>query len=273
MVPKLKLDYHLTEGLMGMYKVLIIEDEDMIRNGLKYMVNWVNINCVVVGEATNGQEGLEKIAELSPDIILLDINMPIVNGLDLLQKAIGKYTFSTIILSGYDDFNYAKRAIEYNVTEYLLKPVDHKELIAAVESAKESITLRRKYQLIRSRNINSDNINILNLNVWNNINDKSVHVTKMIEYIQEHYHEKISMQDLVDLLGMSATYLNKKFKENTTYTFNEFLNRYRIQKAIDIIRIGEGKISMIALDVGFSNYRYFIKVFKRYTNLLPSDFS
>ncbi len=256
-----------------MYKVLIIEDEDMIRNGLKYMVNWVSMDCVVVGEATNGQEGLDKIAELSPDIVLLDINMPIKNGLDLLQEAAGKYIFSTIILSGYDDFNYAKRAIEFDVTEYLLKPVDHQELITAVETAKESIVLRKHYQLIQNKMVNPDEINVLNLDIWNQMNQKSIHVTKMIEYIENHYHEKISMQDIVELLGMSATYLNKKFKESTTYTFNEFLNRYRIQKAIEIISIGEDKISMIALDVGFSNYRYFIKVFKRYTKSLPSDFS
>lgn len=72
---------------------------------------------------------------------------------------------------------------------------------------------------------------------------------------------------------MGTTYLNKKFKEATSYTFNDFLNRYRIQKAIERIKTGEDKITMIAIDVGFSNYRYFIDVFKKYTEFLPSDFT
>ena len=95
----------------------------------------------------------------------------------------------------------------------------------------------------------------------------------MIAYVQENYDQKISMNDLVEALDRSATYLNNKFKESTTYTFNEFLNRYRVHRAIEMLRQGDCKISMLALDVGFSNYRYFIKVFKRYTNVLPSDFA
>ncbi|MEK3888778.1 response regulator transcription factor [Bacillus sp. FSL K6-3431] len=255
-----------------MYKVLIVEDEDMIRDGLKYMVDWLSLDCVVVGEAGNGVEGLEKIAELSPDIVLLDINMPLKTGIELLEDNNGKHIFSTIILSGYEDFAYAKRAIEFKVTEYLLKPVNHAELFEAVESAKESVTLIKQYQLIQNKVATLDKLNVLNLDVLNATNHKSIHVKQIIEYIQENYPQKISMDDLVDRLEMSATYINNKIKESTTYTFNELLNRYRIQKAIEIISVGDDKISTVALDVGFSNYRYFIKVFKRYTKSLPSDF-
>ena len=255
-----------------MYKVLIIEDEDMIRDGLKYMVDWLSLNCIIVGEASNGVEGLEKIAEYTPDIVLLDINMPLKTGIELLEENDGNYIFSTIILSGHEDFTYAKRAIEFEVTEYLLKPINHNELSEAIERAKESVTIKKQYKLLQTNIATPDKLNVLNLDVLNATNYKSAHFNQIMDYIQENYQTKISMDDLVNKLGMSATYINNKIKESTTYTFNELLNRYRIKKAIEIISIGEDKISMVALDVGFSNYRYFIKVFKRYTKALPSDF-
>lgn len=256
-----------------MYKVLIVEDEDMIREGLKYMVDWLSFGCIVVGEASNGVEGLEKIAELAPDIVLLDINMPLKTGIELLEESSGKHLFSTIILSGHEDFSYAKRAIEFEVTEYLLKPISHTELFEAIERAKESVTLKKQYQFLQDKIATPEKLNVLSLDILNVRQNNSGHVKQVLEYIRENYSKKMSMLDLVDQLGMSATYINNKIKESTTYTFNELLNRYRIQKAIEIICVGEDKISMIALDVGFSDYRYFIKVFKRYTNALPSDFS
>src|SRR5690554_826275 len=94
----------------------------------------------------------------------------------------------------------------------------------------------------------------------------------MLDFIQENYHKKISINDLVEVLDKSSTHLNQKFKEETSYTFNVFLNRYRIQKSIDLIKSGENKICNIAISVGFSSYRYFISVFKKYTACLPGDF-
>ena len=74
-----------------MYKVLIVEDEDIIRKGLLFTVNWQEAGCVVVGEAVDGEEGLEKIRETRPDIVIVDINMPIKDGLAMLEESIGEY--------------------------------------------------------------------------------------------------------------------------------------------------------------------------------------
>ncbi|MBO1910567.1 response regulator, partial [Microvirga sp. 3-52] len=214
-----------------MYKVLIIEDEDMIREGLKYMIDWLSYDCVVAGEASNGVEGLEKIEQLKPDIVLLDINMPLKTGIELLEENDWKYSFSTIILSGYEDFTYAKKGIEFSVTDYLLKPVHHKELIEAVERAKETVLLKKQYQILQENSEAMDNFSVLNLSLLNEINNKQSHIKQIIDYIQDNYSQKISMDDLINELEMSATYINNKIKESTTYTFNELLNRYRIQRA------------------------------------------
>jgi len=255
-----------------MFKVMIIEDEKMIRLGLKNVVNWLSLDCVVVGEATNGDEGIQKLDELKPDIVLLDINMPIKDGLEFLEETVDKHVFSTIIISGYDEFNYAKKAIAYDVSEYLLKPVEYDKLYEAIERAKESVKIKKQYELIKNKIETPDNIQLIKEDFWELEKDKSQYVANMLAYIKNNYHLKITMDDLVKEIGMSATFLNNHFRENTSYTFNEFLNRYRIQKAIKLIKLGDKKISTIATEVGFGSYRYFIKVFKKYTNALPSDF-
>lgn len=255
-----------------MYKVLIVEDEEMIRKGLHYTYNWTGADCVVVGEAKNGKDGLMKIDELEPDIVLVDINMPVMNGLTMLEKSKDKYIYSAIIISGYDEFDYAKSAIKLGVSEYLLKPVEEVQLFEALDRAKNEVKLKKQYEIVKDKLENVEDVDVLRGDFLNSDFQGSKHVMDMIRYVEENHKEKIKLKDMVELTGMSDTYLNQKFKEETSYTFNEFLNRYRIQKSINMMKTGEGKIYTIASDVGFSNYRYFISVFKKYTNVTPGEF-
>lgn len=255
-----------------MYKILIVEDEEMIRKGLRYTFDWYNSDCVVIDEASNGLEGLEKIETLEPDIVVADITMPIMDGITMLEKSTEKFLYSAIIISGYDEFEYAKRSIKIGVAEYLLKPVEPEQLFEALKRAKDQINQRRQFEFIKNSTINIEDIYTLNMDLIKDSFHISKHVSYMINYIMKNYSKKISIKDLVATTGMSDTYLNQKFKEETSFTFNEFLNRYRIQEAINIMKTGEGKVYTIASDVGFNDYRYFISVFKKYTNCTPSDF-
>lgn len=255
-----------------MYKVLIIEDEEMIRKGLRYTFDWLKWDCVVIGEAENGQEGLEKISEYEPDVILLDVSMPIMDGITMLENYSGNPSFSVIIISGYDEFDFAKKAIRLGVSEYLLKPVDHRQLFEAVYRAKEQAKLKSEYNTFVNKEKEIKVPLILDFGYIEDSVKTSPYVRKMVNFIQEEFHKKISIVDLVGPLDRSTTYLNQKFKNETTYTFNDFLNRYRVQKAVEYMKKGNMKICNIAEEVGFSNYRYFISVFKKYAGCLPSDF-
>lgn len=255
-----------------MFKILIVEDEEMIRKGLRYTFDWHKSECIVVGEASNGLEGLEKIKTLNPDIVLADITMPIMDGISMLERSINDFVYSAIIISGYDEFEFAKRSIKIGVAEYLLKPVDQEQLSNALERAKEQVKLRKQFELIKNNTINIEDIQTLKMDIIQDDFQVSKHVSDMIIFIKENYNKKISIKDLVETTGMSDTYLNQKFKEETSFTFNEFLNRYRIQESINYMKTGEGKVYTIASDCGFNNYRYFISVFKKYTNCTPSDF-
>ena len=116
-----------------MKKVLLVEDENLIRRGLKFQMDWTAVNCVVAGEAASGQEGLEQIQNLQPDIVITDIRMPDMDGLEMLAAGQAECPFDAIIISGYSEFEYAQQAIHLGVSEYLLKPVDLNELRACLQ--------------------------------------------------------------------------------------------------------------------------------------------
>ncbi|WP_223069138.1 response regulator transcription factor [Paenibacillus caui] len=253
-----------------MFKVLLVEDEEMIRKGLRHTFDWLQAGCIVIGEAENGEEGLDRIRTLKPDIIIVDVNMPLMDGITMIERSMQGGVCSYIILSGYDEFGLAKQAIRLGVTEYLLKPVEQEQLFGALERAKQQVEMKKKYEAILSATSVGDEE--IYASLMKLPSKSSYYVSKMIEYVQEHYPDKISINDLVNRLGISATYLNRKFKSETTYTFNDFLNRYRIQQAMDKLRDGEEKIYTIATDVGFKDYKYFIAIFKKYANCTPGQY-
>ena len=113
-----------------MRKVLIVDDEAMIREGLRYVIDWQSYGFEIVDTAENGEVGLEKIAHYQPDVVIADIKMPGKNGLEMINAAIEQgLTFYAVILSGYSDFDYARQAIQLGAVNYLLKPVNEDELI------------------------------------------------------------------------------------------------------------------------------------------------
>ncbi|MBJ6360055.1 response regulator [Paenibacillus sp. GCM10012307] len=255
-----------------MYKVLLVEDEEMIRRGLRYTFDWLAADCIVVGEAENGEEGLASMGALRPDIIIVDVNMPLMDGITMIEQSQlqGLQPCSYIILSGYDEFRIAKQAIGLGVSEYLLKPLEQEQLSSALERAKQQVNMRVQYEALMHHAAASGEERLKPLVQFP---DKaSRYVGKMLQYIQSSYAEKISIQDLVEQLQVSATYLNRVFKSETTYTFHDFLNRFRIQQAMDRLKSGEDKIYTIAEEVGFSDYKYFITIFKKYAQCTPGQY-
>lgn len=248
------------------YKVLVVEDEEPIRKGIIYTCPWDKWGCVVIGEASNGLEGLEKILELKPDIVVTDIGMPLMEGLEMLREAKDDVLFASIIISVYSEFEKAKQAIDLGVSNYLLKPLVHSELKMAVEKAKQDLNHKQSYEKEKSAAGATQKLDI------NLISDgyTNYYASRTFSFIQKNYKKRIGLQDLVEELQVSANYINKKLKEEINQTFNEMLNRYRIQQSIEYMKIGDEKIYNIATAVGYSDYKYFISVFKKYVGISPS---
>lgn len=254
-----------------MLRVLIAEDEDMIRKGLVYTTDWLSMDCTVVAEAADGKEGLEKILEYKPDVVIADICMPFLDGIEMIRQASQKLRFKSILLTSYADFEYARRAIEARVSEYILKPVDEEALARIMKGLNEEIASSRQVEhAMEQAELEGGNLNLeyyIQLDLSENR-----YVSKAIEAIRGHYGEKLSIEGISEELGVSASYLSRKFKETTGQTFLDFLNKYRVQQAIHLLNRREYRISEISEAVGFTDYKHFCSVFKKYTMKSPTKF-
>ncbi len=179
----------------------------------------------------------------------------------------------TIIISGHAEFKYARKAIEYGVNQYLLKPIDHKELGEAIIECCNKLNKKKMTQKIQEKVGSFDEIQVLDLKLYyNNGAFKSRYTPMVLDYIASNYSNKINIDLIADELEVSGTYLSKKFKEDTSHTFNDFLNKFRIQKALSKMLESDKKIYEIAEEVGYSEYKYFSQVFKNYLHYTPRDF-
>ena len=130
-----------------MIRLLIVDDEYYIRLGIKNAIDWKSIGIEIVGEAEDGEQGLAMALELEPDLLLMDIRMPFLDGLELLEEIAARHLdCGVIVLSGYDEFEYAQRAIKYGVLDYLLKPIDKNKLKETAMNAGIAIRKRRSVQ-------------------------------------------------------------------------------------------------------------------------------
>ncbi|MBI9101031.1 MAG: response regulator [Spirochaetales bacterium] len=240
-----------------MYNVVICEDEDIIRKGLIFSFDFQSLNLKVVSDFSDPVSCLEYLSNHDVDIVITDIKMPLMSGLEMISQIEDKKKYEFVILSGHSDFEYAKTAISYGVTEYLVKPLDHKLLEVSLEKAIKNLNDKKllynaKYQI---KDLSK---------VYKDIPIEDPLLQSIITFIKEHYMDKIILNDVAIELNYSISSIKNKLKEYDL-TFNTTLNRYRIYKSIQIISLNELPIYKIAKIVGFSNYKYFCAKFKSYT--------
>jgi len=251
-----------------MLKVLIVEDEDIIRKGLAYTIDWLSIGYVLCGEAANGEEGLCKIRELKPDVVIADIMMPKLNGIEMIRLAKEEVRFQSIILTSYAEFEYARQALELRAFEYLMKPVSVVELKEVMVKLHDQILEDNEKELLYKQK--NQGMDIYNLSSCDNY--KNPYVVKAIEKMKKDFTDKISIESIAEELGVSISYLSRKFKEETGHTYLDFLNLYRVQQAIKLLDEGIYRVYQVSDMTGFTDYKHFCTVFKRYTNSSPTDF-
>ncbi len=420
-----------------MIRMLIIDDDYYIRIGIQNSIDWESLGVEIIGDAEDGEQGLEAILQLKPDLILLDVCMPFMNGLELLEQlANHKLNCNVIILSGYDEFEYAQMAIKYGVIDYLLKPIDKEKLVESILKTRDVIRkkasihyyqqliskeqhiltiqfikellcnrlsdsnliyerikaldlpfcdvpcrtiylkiddfilLEQQYSIEIINNI-CDNINKLlseyfllgkgflgvladishgqwaiilshlnnlseaeqdtelrkntseflkklsdeleykvfvsisvseicyspldlpkvfqaskhatkkylpctNSVIWpdnDSLNDFRPEVKNTLRFINEHFSENITVQQIADSLYLSPYYLMHIFKNETGKTLVNFLTELRIEKAKELLKEPGCKIYEIATQIGYSDVKYFNKLFKKHTGLSPSEYT
>ena len=238
-----------------MYRVFLVDDEPWALVVLKNIIVWSDYGFVVSGEAEDGGKALERIEHTNPDLIISDIRMPGMDGLVLMEKLreLGRRT-QVLLVSGYTDFEYARRAMRLGCAGYLVKPVEEKELTEA---------LKRVRLLLDERGVkrNEDGDRYLSENAQ---------VQNMIRYLQEQYAESRTLQVLAEKFGMNESYISSLIKKRTGKGFSEHLTEIRIQKAQELLRTTNDRIETIAARVGYPDYYYFTKVYKKMTGISPT---
>lgn len=416
-----------------MVRMVVIDDEYYIRTGIRDAIDWQSINVEIVGEAEDGEQGLELILAQKPDLVLTDIRMPFMDGLELIEKiSDSQIGCGVIVLSGFDEFEYAQAALRHGVLDYLLKPIDKAKLKETVQKACQTIRNRRSVQhyrqlvdegtsvirtqflkdllfdRIHDEKVISDKIHDLGLpfhngnyqviciklddyrlleyqfpvNELQDLKDRLIsllsdrlllgrtfmgilveisleewailltflepptpeecenelhssiqlllkdlkecsshtvsisissrcedlsdlpgayqtarlannkyipgsnsvvwpdhqlenirpEVQKALAFIRQHYNEDISIQQVADSLYLSPYYLMHIFKSDVGKTFHTFLTEYRMETAKELLRTPGCRIYEIALQIGYTDVKYFNKLFKKYTSLTPSEY-
>lgn len=253
-----------------MWKVLIVDDEPKIRRGLAKWIEEFNLGYKVIGEANNYIEALEIAENEKPDLFLVDINMPKVNGLDLTRQLKNKYPKAYIvIISGYDDFEYARQALKLQVFDYLLKPVPKTDFYHIMKTLRGKLSL--EYESINDVNEELNKINILCVQE----KDISAIVLRVKNYIDNNYSDpELTLIKVSNLFNINKTYLSKLMKEQLGYSFTEYMTEVRMSKAKELLNteISQVKMYEIAKKVGFRSQHYFSRVFKNNQGMSPLEF-
>lgn len=271
---------------MKPYKIFVIDDEPMIIKGLKELVPWEEINCEVSGHAKNGEEGLKRIKESVPDIVISDIRMPKLSGLEMIEALRDVSTeMKFIILTGHRDFDYAQKAINLGVVEYLLKPTNIEDIKSAVleammmldeeRSKDEDIkALRDKIEAFESEKATDDVVDEEDRDGEGNEAGHKVKylAVQAINFMKEHHSEKLDLQTVADSLYISTWYLCKVLKQEVNNSFVQLLNEIRIREAKRLLVETNHKVYEICEMVGYTDNPYFTKTFKKHTGMTPNQY-
>ena len=238
---------------MKKLRVLLVDDEIIIREGFKRLFDWEGHDCEVVGEAADGMEALAQIDSLCPDIAIMDINIPIMNGLKVIQLSRIKHPDTAfVIVSGYDDFAYCREALRLQITDYILKPVNYEEFGTCIDNLKISLFERRmseKPPEEEGRAINS-----------------------ITRYLQEHLSEELSLSVLAEEFHLNPQYISQLFKNEIGVNFLAYLTGIRMEKAKKLLLSSSLSVAEVAERSGYADYRVFTKAFKKSEGVTPSQY-
>ena len=328
-----------------MIRVFIVDDEYYIREGMKQIVPWEQLGCEISGDAESAEEAMEILNTQPADILIVDIHMYSMNGLELCDVIKKRYPNTEIIIvTGYDEFKYTQEAIRKNVVDYILKPVDEQELIRALERAKDRILERRLQDekiwisKIEKSILNNDEAGLEHIlsviqeqyrrtnrkrrdfwaldnlieSIVKNLDAKSIEVYKeavsgvdiedvdqmfaemekflktilyaknskgkfaiierVKQYVENHYDEKITLQVVAHEMYINASYLSNLFSEVTGVNYSDYVTSVRIRNAKKLLRTTDLSIEEISRRTGFSDSKYFSKVFKKVAGRTPRSY-
>ena len=232
-------------------RILVVDDEKIVRKGIITILKKGIPEAEIVGEASDGSDAFSIVRQYHPDIVITDVKMPTIDGMELI-RLIHEYdtTIKIIVLSGYDDYTYVRQCMKNGALDYLLKPVDKHELLSllnllSLDNADESAAM----------NANPNEI-----------------IDNAKNYIRKHYCDDISLTSVANYVHLNPSYFSNLFRVKTGTNFSSYLNNVRIARAKQLLLNPNIKMYEICEAVGFSDSASFNRSFKRAEGISPSKF-
>jgi two-component system response regulator YesN len=247
-----------------MIKVLVVDDEKWVRRGIIEKANWKALEAEVVGEARDGQEGLDMSMKLLPDIVITDMKMPKMDGIEFISKLYKELPKTkVVVVSGYSDYEYTRQALLNKAVDYILKPIEssviNKALDRAIAEYKKGINGTR----VNNEHENESCASLTSVNAAKGTNEIVKTVKK---YIDLHYSENINLNFISKKFFISDTYFCRVFKKQTGQTFLDYLTSLRMEKARNLIENHHVRMYEAASLVGYKDERHFSKLYRKYVS-------
>lgn len=253
------------------YSLMIVDDEEHARRHILEDIPWNTLEVGPLYEAAGGHSALEGIVQHSPDILILDIRMPEMDGVELLERIMQlPHRPQIITLSGYSDFDAARKMLSSGiVVEYLLKPASEDEMFEAVYKCIERIDEKRPEP---ARVQPEEGLDAREPFPPLSHGVKRQTVERVKEYIQENYAKRMTLDMAARYVYVSPTYLSKLFSAVEGIGFSDYLSQVRVQNAKRALLDCRKRIYQVAEEVGYQDVKHFIKVFKKLEGMTPSQY-
>ncbi len=238
-----------------MWRAIIIDDEPIVREVLVSYIAWADLNLEVIDTCEDGVQALPRILDQKPDIVLTDIFMPGLSGIELLEQLRSQgAACEVIIVSGSSEFAHAQRAVQLGAFDYLLKPIGADTLRTCLEKCINKLAAARREERLEALPVSEH---------------YSIYTQRALQYIHAHFREPLQLGTVARDISISKSHLSKVFKEDTGSAFNEYLIAYRMNAAHALLREGSYKIYEVAAMVGYTDVVHFSKMFKKAFNVSP----
>jgi two-component system response regulator YesN len=244
------------------FTALIVDDEAHIRRTIRTIGLWEPLGIEVIAEASDGLQALQMITEYRPDIVLLDMRMPGMDGLELL-KQLERFDVPSniIIVSGHDDYVYMHQAIKFGAKDYILKPIDREAFNASLGRVVARLNQQGDNRAAESLAEPPPAGSVQQLDL----------ISQIYEYIVQNYNQDISLSSLSQKFYINKDFLSRAFKKRYDIGITAFINLIRLNKAKEYLQKGY-KVHAAAAAVGLSDVNYFSKLFKKQVQMTPSEF-
>ncbi|MCR5581772.1 MAG: response regulator [Pseudobutyrivibrio sp.] len=234
-------------------RIVLVEDEQRARRGLKNLIQMVSDDCEVVADAADGEKALDLISKCKPEVVFTDIKMPKMDGIQLIKEVRKEDpTIKFVIVSAYEEFDYARQALSLGVTEYLVKPLimeDVEKVVNKLEQIDMEVEERDK-------------------------DDEDIHplIKKTLKMIEKNYSSHMSQKDVAAELNITPEYFCSLFAKEMGESYVKYIKRYRVEVAKTLLLHGDVSKDDVAEKVGYTDTKYFGKVFHEVTGYSISEF-